>query len=150
MSAERLIASHLRLSAESLSAADVLLRAGNRNAAYQAEQAVEQLILALAQAESTPFTRSQQHQLETMRRALPEADAFRADLAELTWLESFATTYRYPRPAGGISDPPSVDRLQSAIGSMERLLRRVAAHFGVDLDLRSESPASQIEPPRGR
>lgn len=148
MSAERLIASHLRLAAESLSAADILLREGNRYAAYQAEQAVEHVILALAQAEITAFTRSQQHQLETMRRALPEADAFRGDLAQLTWLESYATTFRYPKPMGSIAEPPRDDRLRGAISETEALLRRVASHFQVDLDLASKQPASHAKPPR--
>lgn len=148
MSAERLIASHLRLAAESLAAANILLQGGNRNAAYQAEQAVEQVILALAQAESTAFTRSQQHQLETMRRALPEADAFREDLADVTWLEAYATTFRYPKQLGSIADPPPADRLRAALDETEDLLRRVAEHFQVDLRISSKTSASHAKPPR--
>lgn len=150
MSAERLIASHLRLAAETLGAAELLWQAGNRYAAYQAEQAVEQIILALAQSESTVFTRAQQHQLETMRRGLPEADEFRDDLAPLTWLEAFATTYRYPKPAGGIPDPPDRDRLRSALDAIAALLGRVADHFSVELDGATQHPAPHAQPPRRR
>lgn len=148
MSAERLIASHLRLASESLAAADALMRIGNRYAVYQAEQAVEQLILAPAQSENTAFTRSQHHQLDAMRRALPDANAFRDPLSEHTWLEAYATSYRYPKTMGGLADPPRTDRLKDTLSAVARLLREVAAHFAVDLDIDSRKPAAHPRPPR--
>ena len=148
MSAERLIASHLRLASEALAAARTLLDIGNRNAAYQAEQAVEQIILALAQAETLAFTRAQQHQLDTMRRALPGENPFRERLAKLTWLEAHATTYRYPRTAGGISEPPPKPKLASALDQCSEILDDLAQHFAIDLHIDAREPAAHAKPPR--
>ena len=148
MSADRLIASHLRLAAEALDAARILRSIGNRYAVYQAEQAVEQLILALAQSENIAFSRSQQHQLETMRRTLPEHNTFRQALADLTWLEAYATTCRYPKTMGGLAEPPSIAKLQDAIAAAGQVTDGVAQHFGVDLNPASKTPASHVRPPR--
>ena len=148
MAIERLIASHLRLGAEALAAARALATTGNRNAAYLAEQAVEQMLLALAQSEGLHLQRSHHHQLETVRRMLAEDGAFRDELSRLTWLESCATTYRYPRTLGAIPDPPAPKRLAEAIELAAILLPRIATHFGVDLDLAARSPASRIDPPK--
>ena len=148
MSAERLVASHLRLAAEALSAARALLEFGNRYAVYQAEQAVEQMILALAQSENVAFTRAQQHQLDTMRRALPEANTFRPTLSTMTWLEAYATTYRYPKTMGGLADPPDRDKLSATITAATVLLTHLAKHFEVDLDPRSKLAAANAHPPR--
>lgn len=147
MSTERLIASHLRLAREAFTAAQSLAALENRNAAYLAEQAVEQMILALAQAEGVHFTRSQHHQLETMRRALDERGAFRDALAQLTWLESCATTYRYPRTNGGIVEAPDRTRLLASIETSGTLISKLADHFGVDLRDGAKSPAVRIDPP---
>jgi HEPN domain-containing protein len=148
LSTERLIASHLRLARESLNGAKSLLVQGNRYGAYLAEQAVEHLILAVAQAEGVHFARSQQHQLELMRRALPPEGRYRETLARLTWLEEFGTTYRYPRTAGGMTDPPEPEKLGPALADAEELIIQVASHFEVDLDPRSKKPASHARPPR--
>lgn len=127
MSAELLIASHLRLANEAIRAAQSLLRDGNRNAVYNVEQAVEMIVLALAQAEGVHFQRSQQHQLDTMVRGLPPENAFVADLSGLTWLEAYATTFRYPRTMVGLSDAPSAERLQDAIVKASGLLQGIRA-----------------------
>jgi HEPN domain-containing protein len=106
LSTELLIASHLRLANEAVEAARSLLRDGNRNAVYNAEQAVEMIVLALAQSEAVHYSRTQQHQLDTMVRGLPADKAFTSDLSDLTWLEAYATAFRYPCTKGGISDAP--------------------------------------------
>jgi HEPN domain-containing protein len=149
LSTELLIASHLRLANESLKAAQSLLRDGNRNAVYNTEQAVEMIVLALAQSETIHFPRAQQHQLDTMVRGLPAVNAFVADLSDLTWLEAYATAFRYPRTKGGISDPPRTDQLEDALTKTASLLKRVADHFGiVDLSTSAKSPAAHSKPPR--
>ena len=147
MSTERLIASHLRLAAESLAGAKLLLLQGNRYTAYLAEQAVEQLVLALAQSEGVHFARGEHHQLETMRRRPSLRGSYREALARLTWLEDYATTYRYPKTAGSIADPPSPERLRVAVEETSSLLERIARHFDVDLDPASKAPASHATPP---
>ena len=52
MSAETLIAAHLRLASADLREARLLAEAEGRNAVYLAEQAAEQLVLAIAQSEN--------------------------------------------------------------------------------------------------
>ena len=147
MSTERLIASHLRLAREAFIAAKSLAELENRNAAYLAEQAIEQMILALAQAEGIHFSCSQHHQLETMRRALDPRNAFRDALASLTWLEACATTYRYPRTNGGIVEAPDRKRLLTTLEESGKLLSRLADHFGVDMREGVKAPASRADPP---
>lgn len=149
MSTELLIASHLRLANESLRAAQSLLRDGNRNAIYHAEQAVELIVLALAQSEAVHYPRSQQHQLDTMARQLPAENTFLSELSDLTWLESYATAFRYPRTKGGINDPPRSEQIEEALTKIVNLLEQVAGHFGVvDLSTSARSPAANSHPPR--
>lgn len=148
MSAEALIASHLRLACEAHGGARLLQSAGNRNAAYLAEQSVEQIVLAIAQAESVHFPRSVQHQLDTMVRAFPEANPFRDRLRALVWLEAYATTFRYPRTRGGLPASPPPDRLASALDQLASLISEVAIHFDVDLGADAADPAAHSRPPR--
>lgn len=147
MSAERLIAGHLRLARESAAGASLLHDSLNRNAVYLAQQAVEQLILALAQSEGIHFGRSAQHQLDTMIRALPRENVFRDELLHLAWLEAYATTYRYPRTSGSLTKPPSPERMNAALCAIEPLLKRMAAHFGVHFE-QTDQPASHANPAR--
>jgi len=149
LSTELLIASHLRLANESLKAAQSLLRDGNRNAVYNVEQAVEMIVLALAQSEAVHYQRAQQHQLDTMVRGLPAVNAFLSDLSDLTWLEAYATAFRYPRTKGGINDPPRTEQLEDALTKTANLLKKVTDHFGiVDLSTSAKSPAEHSRPAR--
>jgi HEPN domain-containing protein len=149
LSVESLIASYLRLADESLKASHSLLRDGNRNAVYNAQQAVEMIILALAQSEAVHYGRTKQHQLDAMIRDLPTENVFRSTLSDLSWLEAYATTFRYPRTKGGINDAPPNDKLMDALTKTAALLKQVADHFGVvDLTIAGKSPAGRSQPPR--
>jgi HEPN domain-containing protein len=149
LSTESLIASYLRLADESLKASHLLLRDGNRNAVYNAQQAVEMIVLALAQSEAVHYGRGQQHQLDTMIRELPAGNVFKAILSDLSWLEAYATAFRYPRTKGGINDAPSNEKLTDALTKTTTLLKQVADHFGVsDLTIVAKSPAKRSQPPR--
>lgn len=107
------------------------------------------IVLALAQSEAVHYPRSQQHQLDTMARQLPEENAFVPVLAGLTWLEAYATAFRYPRTKGGINDPPQSAQIEDALAKITNLLERVAGHFGVgDLAASARSPAANARPPR--
>jgi hypothetical protein len=75
LSTEILIASHLRLA---------------------------MIVLALAQPEAVHYSRSQHHQLDTMVRGLPADNAFASDLLDLTWLEAYATAFRYREPKAAL------------------------------------------------
>jgi HEPN domain-containing protein len=148
LSAELLVATHLRLAAEALNAANLLFEAGNRNAAYLAEQAVEQLVLALAQSEGIHYSRGQQHQLDTMIRALPDANTFKASVHALSWLEAYATAFRYPRTKGGLTASPPAEKLNGALSAVTPLLSRLALHYGVELDAKADQPALHVRAPR--
>lgn len=148
MSTELLIASHLRLAKEDFDAFALLLKQNNRNAVYHAEQVVEHLILALAQSEGIHYQRSQHHQLDTMARALPDENSFKATVLKLGWLEAYSTAYRYPRTKGGISAAPPRQKLEEASIEMKQLVEALAEYFSVDTNLRLETPAAHARPPR--
>lgn len=148
LSTDRLIAAHLRLASEALEAAAALSKLGNRNAAYEAAQALEQVILAIAQAEHVAFGRSQHHQLDTMVRLLPTDNVFKRDLAALTWLETFATAFRYPKTSGSLRERPPQEQLEAAVEQIGHIIERCALWFGVDLQFSSKAPATRTDPPR--
>lgn len=148
MSIDRLIAAHLRLANEAVEAAATLLNVGNRNAAYEAAQALEQRILALAQAEAIAFDRSHHHRLDAMLQMFPSENALKPDIAALTWLETFATAFRYPRTSGTLRDSPPQEQLDAAIGGIGTLIERAAEWFKVDLQLSSRRAAARTDPPR--
>jgi hypothetical protein len=80
---------------------------------------------------------------------LPVDNAFISELSELTWLEAYATAFRYPRTKGGINDAPRAEQLQEVLTKTAALLKNVADHFGVvELDTKAKSPASHARPPR--
>jgi hypothetical protein len=99
--------------------------------------------------ESLKAAQSLLHQLDTMVRGLPAVNAFMSDLSDLTWLEAYATAFRYPRTKGGINDPPRAEQLEEALTKTASLLKKVADHFGVvDLSASAKSPAAHSKPPR--
>jgi HEPN domain-containing protein len=145
MSDERLIANQLRLASIDLQDAQTLI--GSRNAVYHAEQCAEHIVLALAQAEAIHFDRSYHHQLDRMVERLPNENLFKQALKAVTWLEAYATTYRYPTPSGRINEPPRPDKLNNVLGLLGKLLREVSEYFEVDL-AKEDSPAAHAKPPR--
>lgn len=148
MSAETLIAAHLRLASSDLREARVLAEAEGRNAVYLAEQAAEQLVLAIAQSENIQFERSKRHLLDFMITALPDSNPFKAALGRVSWLEAYATTYRYPKPGGRLAKPPSDRELADALQIIDDTLRGLAEHFGVNLNVSDGPPATNSKPPR--
>ncbi|MDX8492668.1 hypothetical protein RFN29_13900 [Mesorhizobium sp. VK22B] len=73
-------------------------------------------------------------------------------MKSLTWLEAYATTFRYPSPSGQIPRTPDKLKLGEAIDDISKLILRVAAHFEVDLTDESK-PAKAVVPmrrPQGR
>lgn len=149
VSAELSIASHLRLASEAIDGA-MSMRPDNHFAAYLAQQAVEQIVLALALAESVHVPRSHHHQLDWMVRQLPEQNAARPALGKLTWLEAFATTYRYPSPSGRMPGTADPHKISGALQAARDLLDALSSHFGVDLDGVANAAAAHARPPRDR
>ncbi|MBL8581882.1 MAG: HEPN domain-containing protein, partial [Rhizobiaceae bacterium] len=114
MSREVTIASALRLARGCLADARLLAGSGSRNAAYLADQALEQLIRAFATSENIHIERADAHQLDKVIRAFPDAMGQKHALRRLSWLEAYATSFRYPSPAGRIPRSPDPQRLASA------------------------------------
>jgi HEPN domain-containing protein len=125
MSAEQLIASHLRIAADDLREAAILLEANGRNAVYLAQQAAEQLVLAIAQAEGVHFGREFGHRLDRMLAKLPDQTAGKDGLQAVAWLEAYATTYRYPRTSGAVTPPPDRSKLEEALAELQRSLQNL-------------------------
>lgn len=148
MSVEKLIASYLRIASDDLREARILFEAKGRNSVYLAEQAAEQLIFAIAQSEEIHFGRDLNHQLDRMLVRLPDDNPFKAALQSVSWLEAYATTYKYPRASGAITRPPESEKLKSALDELTWIHRELAEHFGVDLTPDSERPAARAQPAR--
>jgi HEPN domain-containing protein len=72
MADERTIASALRLGTGCIADATLLAEAGSRNSAYLAEQALEQVIRALATSEAIHIERHDAHQLDKIIRRFPD------------------------------------------------------------------------------
>ncbi len=124
------------------------MRPDNHFAAYLAQQAVEQLVLALVLAEGIHVPRSQHHQLDWIVRHLPEENSARQTLIQLTWLQAFATTYRYPRPSGRLPEAPDPKKLGKAVAITRDLLDELRVYFGVDLSPSATTAASRKDAPR--
>ena len=69
-------------------------------------------------------------------------------LKPLEELTPFATTYRYPRSAGRISETPSTRRMALLIERTEAALTTAARVFGVDLAAPDDVPAADCSPVR--
>jgi HEPN domain-containing protein len=76
----------------------------NRFAAFHLQQAAEKLVKAVRLAYGLRVTA--EHNIELLVDEIPD-DAWRAKLAILEPLSSFATTYRYPSPTGKTKSGPS-------------------------------------------
>jgi HEPN domain-containing protein len=125
----------------------LLAQQGSRNAAYLAEQALEQVIRAIAMSEGLHIERADAHQLDKVVRRFPEAQSEKAVIASLTWLEAYATTFRYTLPSGRMPSSPDAEKLEGAIKAIDNLTDRLALSFGIDVEDAS-SPAKHTGPLR--
>ncbi len=121
-------ASYLALAREDLGAARKLRSGNERQAAFHLQQAAEKLIKAVLVTENLAFPRS--HQLGALAALLPDEHPWRADLAALDGLTSYATALRYPTPGGGVPPAPEQQdlagpsqRLEALLDALERWLR---------------------------
>lgn len=142
------IAGCLRLAQTCIVDAHILREHGSRNASYMAEQALEQIVKALATSEGIHIQRSDAHQLDKVLRSFPDDNSEKEALAKLVWLEAYATTFRYVQPSGRIPVAPDDKRLEQGIRDLNAALARLCAHFGVDLEAEPTEPARISQPPR--
>jgi HEPN domain-containing protein len=145
MSAERVIAGHLKLAQEDLEAARLLSSQGNRYAIYHCEQAVEKIIRAVLTAEGKHA--GIRHDLGEMVGMIPEANPVKHALRELEFLAAYATSYRYPSVVGKIAPAPPRATLDESTIKVEAVLRTVAAAFKVDF-AKPDAPAGNSAPIR--
>jgi hypothetical protein len=125
----------------------VLLDRGSRNAAYLAEQALEQVIRAVATSEALHIERADAHQLDKVVRRFPDEQIEKGAIASLTWLDAYATTFRYTLPSGGLPKSPDAAKLADALAAIDSLINRVATAFGVDFT-EETSAAKHVGPLR--
>lgn len=147
MSDQWTIASALRLANGCISDASILAASGSRNAAYLSQQAIEQIIRALATSEAIHIERHDAHQLDKIVRRFPDDHVEKTALKSLVWLEAYATTFRYTLPSGQIPRAPDKAKLRKAMDDIASLILRVAGHFKVDLGDESK-PAQTVMPMR--
>jgi hypothetical protein len=143
------IANSLRLAKGCARDAAILAGQGSRNAAYLAEQALEQLIRTIATSEGLHIERSDAHQLDKVVRRFPADHPVKQALASLTWLEAYATTFRYTLPSGNVPRSADPTKLANAIREIAGLVERLSAGFGVDLGDES-SVAQNPQPMRSK
>ncbi len=124
----------------------MLLDSGSRNAAYLAAQAAEHLIRAVATSEDLHIQRKDAHQLDSTVRRVPDVNPDRAALQSITFLEAYATAYRYPTPTGRMPSVPSKETIEGALDQADRLIVTLSAYFGVELT--GSEPAKRVEPRR--
>jgi HEPN domain-containing protein len=141
------VANAVRLARGCARDARLLLDKGSRNAAYLAEQALEQVIRALATSEALHIERADAHQLDKVVRRFPDEQTEKQAIASLTWLEAYATTFRYTLPSGGLPKSPDATKLAEAITAIDALVERLAIAFAVDLD-EEGSAAGHVAPLR--
>ncbi len=126
MSADRAMAALLRIATADLADARVLAGVQSRNAPYLCSQAAEKVVKAVLTAEGIHANRSVAHRIDLMVDLLPDSNAFKARFRKIEHLASFATSYRYPTPAGRVPAAPSSSELAWLIDETDSLLQDVA------------------------
>lgn len=137
MSADKLIANYLRIAREDLAGARQLALTKNRNAPYLAEQSAEKIILAVLTSEA--LHGGVRHALSEMVSLIPDANPLKSDLARLTPLAAYATSYRYPT-SSRVLPAPDPTELEGLLKQLDSVLAAAALRFGVDLDV-ANAPA---------
>lgn len=145
MSAEVLIASHLRIANEDLAGARQLAATGNRNAMYLCSQAAEKVIRAVLTSEGK--NAGIKHQLDELVDMIPDENPLKPGLRAIQDLTDYATSYRYPSPKGRIKAPPSKTAFEQDAGAVQAALQEAARRFGVDLE-KVDAPARTAGPIR--
>jgi hypothetical protein len=80
---------------------------------------------------------------------IADENPFKARLSAHSYLEAYATTFRYPTPSGKMNrlDAKAAQRVKSSVSDLRTLIVEIAAHFEVDLDMDSDAPAKNLAPP---
>lgn len=125
---DRRVEAFLTLAEEEAGAAEQLIDAFPRQAAYQLQQAAEKIARAVLAREGIPFGTS--HNLGQMAAALPAGHVWREHLMRFDRLSPAATRYRYPAPGGRLIPPPPEDDLRADLADVHRLIAQVRTWIG--------------------
>jgi HEPN domain-containing protein len=91
---------------------------GNIYTATHAQQAAEKLGRALLTAENSHVnTRQVGHRLDVQFDLIADENPFKARLSAHSYLEAYATTFRYPTPSGKMNrlDEKAAERVKSSV-----------------------------------
>lgn len=99
----------------------------NRLAAYHLQQASEKLVKALLVARGIHPTK--EHRIDVLLGGLDANDPWRALLEPLDRNTPYATTYRYPSPAGRLKGGPAAAAVLAEAAEIEKLIRRARQEF---------------------
>lgn len=117
----RVVVAYLDDAALDLDAAQRLIAdPPNRLAAFHLQQAAEKLVKAVRITRAIRITA--EHNIEYLVDELPPDDPWRAKLAILEPLSSYATAYRYPSPTGKRKDGPNEAEAHHWITSIAALI----------------------------
>lgn len=92
--------------------------------------------------------RGEQHQIAAWLARLSDTNPLKPVLRRTEGLTGFATTYRYPTPAGSLVTPPAEERVDAWIATVEEAIETAARAFGVDMTDGAETPAARTAPIR--
>ncbi len=130
---------------EDLDGAKALAKTNNRNAGYLCEQVAEKVLRAVLTSEGKHAGIG--HHLDDMVSMLPDGNPLKPMLRRVEELAAFATTYRYPSPAGRMKPPPTPTKLAQYLFDVEACLLEASKRFGVDL-AEPNTPARRCDPIR--
>jgi HEPN domain-containing protein len=119
---QKVIRSHIEIAEMCLADARLLATAGSRNAAYVAEQCAENLIKAVLTEIDIHVERAKTHQIDTMVRMLPDSEPLKSAFAKVSWLENYATSYRYPTQSGNVPTMPDLVKVAIALEHLQSIV----------------------------
>lgn len=113
---------------------DSLQLRGRHGESFHAQQAAEKLIMAILTAEGVHFPANRGHSLDARLREMPDECIWKERLRNISFLEAYATTTRYPRPKTGKVNRVSqsnMARVRVAQVELERLIQEAATHISM-------------------
>lgn len=144
MSADRVIASYLRIAREDLDDAIALAGRGSRNAVYHLEQAAEKVVRAILTSEGKHGGIG--HHIGQMVDQIPDENPLKMRLRAIEHLAGYATAYRYPSPVGRVKTAPTREEFERDARVLSEVLDAAFDRFGVDGS--EDSPAKNPGPTR--
>lgn len=117
MSVQARIDGFLKTAEEDLRAAEVLIGAGSRLAAFHIQQAIEKATKAALIARGVEA--GAEHRLDVLLEKLSETDPTRVALWPMRNYSSYATAFRYPTPAGRLVKAPPRAEMEERIDSIK-------------------------------